>query len=96
MEAQTLRQTSEGVLLSLKAVPNAHTNQVMRRGAEIHVSVTQAAERGRANQAIVELLARALGIAKSRIEFTRGAAGRRKTVLLRGCLISEVRKQLGF
>jgi uncharacterized protein (TIGR00251 family) len=94
MESSALRQTSEGVVLTLKAVPGARANQVRYCGSELRVLVTQTAERGKANQAILALLADALGLAKTRIEIVRGTTGRRKTVLLRGCQLAEIKARL--
>ncbi len=83
-----------GVTLTLKAVPGARRNAVQIAGNEVRVLVTQSAERGKANDAIVVLLSKKLGVAKSRIEIIRGAMARRKTVLLRGCQVAEIARRL--
>lgn len=53
-------------------------------GAAIKIKVTAAPERGRANAALIHLLAKAWGVAPSRIDLVAGTADRRKGVLLRG------------
>ena len=49
-------------------------------GAELTVYVQKRAVDGQANAAVVELLARHFGVAKSRIEILRGHSSRTKTV----------------
>ena len=46
----------------------------------LKVRVTAAAEDGKANPALEALLAKALGVAKSKVAVTRGATARLKTV----------------
>ncbi|MCE9579017.1 MAG: DUF167 domain-containing protein [Deltaproteobacteria bacterium] len=53
-------------------------------GDRIKVAVTSPPVDGEANAAVVELIAKALGVAKSAVEITAGAASRRKTVRVRG------------
>jgi uncharacterized protein YggU (UPF0235/DUF167 family) len=48
------------------------------------VAVTSPAERGRANAALLELLARSWQLPKSALRITAGAAGRRKTIEISG------------
>lgn len=50
----------------------------------LKIAVTAPPEQGRANAAVIELLARRLGIAKSRIELVSGATHRHKKFLLDG------------
>ena len=52
--------------------------------AYLKVSVTEAPEGGKANQAVIALLARELGVAKAAISVAAGATGRRKVVEIRG------------
>ncbi len=54
------------------------------RGAALKVRVTSAPERGRANAALLKLLAREWGRAASRLAVVAGAGARRKTVLAAG------------
>lgn len=89
------QQTRDGVLLTIKAVPSARTNEcVILRNGEVTIRVTQAADKGKANQAIMTVLAEKLGIAPSRVALVRGHTARRKTLLLLGCTVSDVERQL--
>ena len=90
-----IRQTDKGVVLTVRAVPGARQNaiQLDSRG-ELRVWVTQTAERGKANDAIVRSIAKRLGLAKSRVELIQGATSRQKTILLRDCRLADVRSKL--
>ncbi|QDV15008.1 hypothetical protein CA51_49180 [Rosistilla oblonga] len=46
----------------------------------LRVAVTQAPEKGKANAAIIKLLAKTLGISKSQLEIISGDTHRRKTI----------------
>ena len=52
--------------------------------------VRPAPEAGKANAALGALLARALGVAKSKVRVTRGASARLKTVEIDGVSESEI------
>ena len=65
-----------------RVTPGArHTALVLEDGV-IRVHVTTAPEDGKANRAVAELLARALGVAKSRLELVRGQTARDKVFRL--------------
>ena len=53
-------------------------------GDRVKVSVTSPPVDGAANAAVIELVARALGVARGAVSIAAGAASRRKTVLVRG------------
>ncbi len=50
----------------------------------LKVAVTEAADRGRANEAVIALLAREWGIPKSALAIVAGASDRRKTIVVAG------------
>ncbi|MEQ8505556.1 MAG: DUF167 domain-containing protein [Rhodospirillales bacterium] len=53
-------------------------------GIFLKVAVTAPADKGRANAAVVRLLAKEWGLAKSDLEIIQGAVSRTKTLLIRG------------
>jgi uncharacterized protein YggU (UPF0235/DUF167 family) len=61
---------------------------------ELEVRVAQAPADGAANEAVVELLAKALGIRRSEVAITSGAASRHKRVSL-PLAEDDVRQRLG-
>jgi len=71
-----------GAVFALRVTPRAGRAQLRRDGDRIAVRVTQPPEDGRANAAVLALLARALGVAKGRLTLVQGASGRDKRVRL--------------
>lgn len=71
------------VTLALKVKPGARRPPPPRWADHVlEVAVNAPAIDGKANKAVIELLAEALGIAKSRIEIASGAGARHKRVLI--------------
>lgn len=73
------------VILNVKAHPGAKRNRVggAHDGA-LRVEVTAPPEKGKANKAIVELLAEALGAARGNVEIVGGETSGRKRVKICG------------
>ena len=65
---------------NVRVTPHAKQNKVVESDGVFRVYTTTAPENGRANAAVVELLAEYLGIPKSRIKILRGLSGRDKVV----------------
>ena len=75
----------EGCLLSVRAQPGAKRNAVLGEHAgSLKVAVTAPADKGRANEAIIEVLAEHLGVKRSHIELVSGPTSRDKKFLIRG------------
>jgi uncharacterized protein len=69
----------EAVLLHVRVQPKARANAVKGwHGAALRVSVTTAPEDGKANRAVIDLLAETFDVAPSSINLVRGAASRDK------------------
>ena len=83
-----LRSTREGVLLPVRLTPRARRNAIAGIAEDpdgtrrLKVSVTAAPERGKANAALVRLLAKSWGLPKSAISIKSGATSRAKTLLV--------------
>ena len=63
-------------------------------GDRLKVAVTAAPERGRANAAVVRLIAVALGVPRSQVCLTAGKTAPFKTVEIDGLVEAEIRKRL--
>jgi uncharacterized protein len=76
-----LRDTPRGLLLYVKATPKAAKNDIVgiRNGAVV-VKVTAAPEKGKANSAVIALLAEHIGVPKSALELVSGDTDRNKVV----------------
>jgi uncharacterized protein len=73
------------VVLTLHVQPGAaRTGVVGRYGDALKVRVAAPPERGRANAAVVRLLAAELGVPPSDVEVVSGRASRRKRVRIHG------------
>ena len=96
IEALACEQTEAGARLPVKACPGARENEIggVHDGA-LRVRVTAAPDKGKANQAIIALLAKALGARPSSLEILSGRSSLRKTVLVRGMACETVLKKLG-
>ncbi|MGH6931355.1 MAG: DUF167 domain-containing protein [Dongiaceae bacterium] len=81
---------ADGVRVRLRVQPRARTNRVHGLGADadggaaVKLTVTAAPEDGKANAAVIELLAREWGLAKSAMKIVLGAADRRKVIQVAG------------
>ncbi|HET6157152.1 MAG TPA: DUF167 domain-containing protein [Dongiaceae bacterium] len=82
--------SAAGVRVRLKVTPKAKRNQFgglldePDGGQALKISVTTAPEDGKANAAVIALLAKEWGVAKSAISVVTGATDRRKLVEIRG------------
>jgi len=67
-----------GAEIALRVTPKASRNAITRTEEGLRAYVTVVPEDGKANAAVIGLLAKALGIAKSRLTLIRGATARDK------------------
>lgn len=68
------------MMVDVKVVPSASKNAVKEEGGVLKVYVTAAPEKGKANAAVVKMLARHFSVAKSAVRVVRGAGHRHKQV----------------
>ena len=80
-----LRRNSEGVTIQLRVQPRARRTALERtpEGA-LKAAVTAAPEDGKANDAVVALLAQAWRLPKSSFDIVRGGTAREKTLKVTG------------
>ncbi len=96
--ARPWRCRDDGLELAVRVTPRAAREGIegVRTDAAgqawLMVRVMAPAESGRANAAVVALLARVLGVAKSRIRLVRGAAARTKWMRIEGEATALVRR----
>ncbi len=75
----------EGSILPVSVHPGAWRNEIRGlQNGQLKIGVTQAPEKGKANKAVIELLAKSLGLRKSQIELLAGETSRQKRFLIRG------------
>jgi uncharacterized protein (TIGR00251 family) len=91
--AYLLAEYAEGVLLSVKAQPNSKKNEI--RGIQnnmLKVCITQIAEKGKANKAVIKELAKFFGLRTSQIELVSGDISPQKKFLIRDADIKQLQK----
>ena len=78
-----VRQTAQGVVLELSVVPGAkRCEKVGLHGGALRVRLAAPPVDGKANEALLRWLAAELGLPLRALSLTRGAASRRKQVVL--------------
>jgi len=86
---------AQGTVIAVKAMPGARKNSVIgERGGALRIAVTAAPERGKANEAVVEVLARSLNLKGSQISLLTGATSRDKRFLITGIERADLKSRL--
>lgn len=80
-----LTKTPDGIIVPLKVVPGASRDRIMGEwSGALKVTVAAPPEKGKANKAVVRLLARTLKLRANQIEVVRGTTSANKTVRVQG------------
>lgn len=81
--------------LTIKVVPGASGDAVAGwLGDALKVRVSAPPEKGKANEAVVQLLAETLGIEPRRVSITAGHTAPRKRVVVEGLSRGELRQRI--
>lgn len=78
-----LERHRDGIIVQVKAMPGSRRNALV--GIEqgiLKVAVTQVPEKGKANRAITETIAKLLGLKKSQVTLLAGTNSRKKRFLI--------------
>lgn len=78
-----LRETKDGVVLTLRISPNASKNEIIKSEDGIKVKITAQPIDGKANKALIEYLSKKFKIPKSLFEIIKGETSKDKTVLIK-------------
>jgi len=79
-----VRRTVTGVTIELRAQPRARRTALTCSGGALKAQVTAPAQDGKANAAVIELLAATWKLPKSAFAVTRGATSRNKIISIAG------------
>ena len=83
------------VLLPVRAQPRAKRNEIVGvHNGRLKVAVTAPPDKGRANEALIELLAGSLALRRSQIVLRSGETAREKVFVLSGVSVEDVRSRL--
>jgi hypothetical protein len=89
------QQHPEGIVLSLRVAPGSAGDRVMGEYAgRLKVAVSAAPEKGKANKAVIELVARVLGVPKKNLSIIAGETSPDKKLLIKGMELAEVLRRL--
>lgn len=92
-----LEVSSKGIVLPIKAQPGAKRNGITGAHAgALKVSVTQAPEKGKANDALVAVIADALGLKRGQIELISGQTSSQKKFLIRDVTREDLEQRLSI
>jgi len=81
--------------IEVKVQPRGSRNRIEKvEEGRLKIRVTVPPEGGKANQAVVELLAKALRVPKSSVRIKRGATSRVKTVEIFGVNVDYLKEKL--
>ena len=84
-----------GVVLPVKAQPGVRVNAIRgEQNGALKVAVTQVAEKGKANKAVIEVLCDALDLRKSQLELLQGETSPQKRFLIREVSRDELAERL--
>lgn len=90
-----LTPSKGGVLLNVHAQPGARREGVTGEHAgALRVAVNAPPDKGKANAAILKVLAEALGLKPTQIELIAGETSRRKRVLLAGLSVEDASRRI--
>ena len=89
-----LKETSDGIILKLKIVPNSSKNDIVLEDEFIKVKVTAQPIENKANKALIEFLSKNFKVPKTSIEILRGDTSKEKTLLLK--VFDEEKKSFIF
>jgi uncharacterized protein len=94
-ESNWLRERDGGVRIAVRVVPRAHRDAIVGvQGDALRVSLAAAPVDGAANAALVQLVARALGVPRSAVAIVQGERGRQKVLEVQGVDAATVRARI--
>jgi uncharacterized protein (TIGR00251 family) len=93
--AIALESHPEGTILPVRAQPGARRNEIRgEQNGMLKVSVTQAAEKGKANKALIALLSKGLSLRKSQLELISGTTSSQKRFLVREVTLDQLSERI--
>ncbi|OGK11511.1 MAG: hypothetical protein A2Y63_03650 [Candidatus Riflebacteria bacterium RBG_13_59_9] len=95
MTENWLQELGDVVVIRVKAIPRARRDEVRGvDGGVLKIAVTAPAEKGKANEAALTLLAKFLGVSRGKLQLLSGQSSRLKRVEVAGVSASQVEERL--
>jgi len=90
-----LATTPEGIRLTVKVIAGASRTRILGElDGALKVAIATPPSRGKANKALLTLLAKTLSLRRSQLRLIEGTTSPRKVVLIRGTPLEQVRQAL--
>ncbi|WNY28946.1 hypothetical protein MmiEs2_11590 [Methanimicrococcus stummii] len=96
---EALREKNGAVFIDLEVTPGSKVilvpsgyNEWRKR---IEIKITQAPQKGKANEQIIEEIAKLFNVSNSLVSIENGMTSSKKTVKIEGAVLSEIKKRLG-
>jgi uncharacterized protein len=90
-----VKETADGATFAVKAMAGAKRNTVVgRHGEALKVAVSAPRDRGKANEAIVAVIAEALGVPRKAVSLVKGETSTEKRFLVHGLNAAELQDRL--
>ena len=90
-----LTRSKSGIILSVKVSPGASRERIVGpHDGSLKLSVLAPPERGKANRAVLKLLATVLDLSASELELLSGAGSSLKRVLIRSLSVAQIQERL--
>ncbi len=91
-----MKQVGDAVTFDVLVQPRASRAQIgPLHDGRVKIAVTAPPVDGEANAAVIELVAKSLGIARRAVEVTAGASSRRKTLRVAGVTVQQIADLIG-
>ncbi len=94
-EMNVFKQSGTAITFAVHIAPRASKNQVVgMQGDAVKIRLTAPPVEGKANEALIEFLAKALAVSRSQVEIVAGHASRRKMIRVTGITTQQVQSLL--
>jgi len=88
-------QTADGAVIRVHVQPKSRREQIVgMHGDRIKLAVTEPPDKGKANDAVLRLIAATLNVATSSVELLRGSTSRQKDLLVRQLSADDAKRLL--
>ncbi|MDR4499179.1 MAG: DUF167 domain-containing protein [Candidatus Scalindua sp.] len=88
-----IRDMNDGIVISIKVQPNARKDKIIGEyGEQLKIAVTEQPEKGKANKAIIKIIAKWLNIKRAKIEIIGGYKSKDKEIFMRNILRKDIDK----
>jgi len=92
-----LQEAKKGVVIKVKVQPKAQQDEILGiKGDRLRLRVKAPPEKGRANQACINLLAKVLSLNKKEIKLISGAKAREKMFFIQNMKLDDLKEKLGI